>query len=88
MTDWAGFCMDHMSATAHGKRLVFKRRWIQRFVYVSNFHFKPFRLTPSRRLTHSEANEVPVGWNADSQSVIFLSNRTHSWDIFRLRLST
>jgi Tol biopolymer transport system component len=86
MTDWAGFCMDHMSATADGKRLVFKRWWIQRSVYVSDLRFKPFRITPPRRLSHNEANEVPVGWTADSQSVIFLSNRTHSWDIFRQAL--
>src|SRR5438105_2836468 len=40
LTSWAGFCVDHMSATADGKQLAYKRFWVQRAVYVAALESK------------------------------------------------
>ncbi|MBV9501941.1 MAG: hypothetical protein JO138_21430 [Acidobacteriaceae bacterium] len=84
LTDWAGFCMDNMSATADAQRLMFKRFWTQRSVYVADLD--RLHITTPRRLTQSEENERPVGWTADSSAVFFLSNRTGPTGIFKQAL--
>ena len=78
--------MDHTSATADGKRLAFKRWWVQRQVYVADLEPRPTHITTSTRLTHSEGNEFPVAWTADSQRVIFVSNRAGLWGIYKKSL--
>ena len=86
LTHWAGFCMDHTSATADGKRLVFKRWWVQRSVHVADLDPGPPHILSPTRLTHSEANEIPVAWTADSQSVVFVSNREGPWGFYKQSL--
>jgi Tol biopolymer transport system component len=78
--------MDHTSTTADGKWLVFKRWWVQRSVYVANVQSDGWRIAAPTRLTQSEGNEVPRAWTADNKAVLFVSNRTGSWGIFRQSL--
>src|SRR5262249_3735760 len=51
MTDWSGFCVNNLSQTADGKKLVFNRSIELRSVYVSDFDAANFRITEPRRLS-------------------------------------
>jgi hypothetical protein len=88
LTNWAGFCMDNMTATADGKQLAFHRWSNQAIVYVGDVKPGGMRITTPRRLTMSEGLNYPVGWSSDSKAVIFTSNRNGNWGIFRQALGT
>jgi eukaryotic-like serine/threonine-protein kinase len=81
--------VDHPSATAEGKKLVFSRCKVQLDVYVAEFFAKGPRLTTSRRLTLDDADDIPLDWTFDDSSVLFLSTRTggnNIFDIFTQRI--
>jgi Tol biopolymer transport system component len=75
--------MDALSATSDGKRLAFKRWAVQRSVYVAGLNAEGTRITTAVRITHSESNDLPVAWTPGSDAVLFLSNRSGSWGIYR-----
>lgn len=86
LTYWAGFGINSLSATADGKKLVYRRIWAQRSVHVADLEAGPAHLSARRQLTHSEGNELPVAWTADSETVLFVSNRAGPWGIFKQSL--
>jgi len=86
LTDWAGFCLDQMSATEDGKRLTFTRFWGQNSVYVADLAANGTRISTPRHLTLSDGQEIPIAWSADSKAVVFESNRNGPWGIFRQSL--
>ena len=83
LTNWAGFCLENLTATANGKQLAFIRFSFQRSVQVGDLAANGTSISNPRRLTVSEGNEYPMGWTADSKAVIFHSNRNGSWGIFK-----
>jgi Tol biopolymer transport system component len=82
LTNWAGFRMDNLSATADGKRLAFRKWSWQGSVYVADLEADGKRITTPRRLTLSESRSYPTGWTANSKAVLFQSNRGGKWGIF------
>jgi serine/threonine protein kinase len=86
VTHWAGFGINSLSATANGKELVYRRVWAQRSVHVADLVASPAHISAQRQLTHSEGNELPVAWTADGDTVLFVSNRTGPWGIFKQSL--
>lgn len=86
LTYWAGFGINALSATADGKQLVYRRAWAQRSVHVADLEAGPAHLSAERQLTHSEGNELPVAWTANSDTVVFVSNRAGPWGIFKQSL--
>jgi serine/threonine protein kinase len=87
LTNWGGFCLDTTSATADGKRLVFKESLPgHSSVYVATIRPDHTRITPPALLTLSEGQNLPFGWTADSKAVIFSSNRNGQPGIFRQAL--
>ncbi len=86
LTHWAGFSINSLSATADGKQLAYRRVWAQRSVQVADLDAGPAHLSARKQLTHSEGNELPVAWTADSGSVLFVSNRSGPWGIFKQSL--
>jgi Tol biopolymer transport system component len=87
LTNWAGFCMDNLSATADAKRLAFHRWSNEANVYVADFAGGP-RITSPRRLTLTEGRNYPSAWTADSRAIVFTSDRNGSWAIFKQSLHT
>ena len=83
LTNWAGFYIGASTVTADGKSLVFNKWWVQHSVYVADFARNERSAPNLRRLTLSDGRERPVGWTADSKSIVFVSNRSGTWGIYR-----
>jgi Tol biopolymer transport system component len=85
ITDGDGF-VAQPSVTTDSTRLVFNRTKAQLDVYVSEFSAKGPRLSTPRRLTLDDADDLPFDWTPDNKSVLFVSNRTGTLNIFRQRI--
>jgi Tol biopolymer transport system component len=86
LTQWAGFSINSLSATADGRELVYRRVWAQRSVHVADLRASPVQISAQRQLTHSEGNELPAAWTADGDTLLFVSNRAGPWGIFKQSL--
>lgn len=86
LTNWAGFCVDNLSATADGKRLAFQEWAGHASVYVADLQANRTRITTPSRLTVSESWNVPSAWTADSNAVVFSSKFNGEVGIFQQRL--
>jgi Tol biopolymer transport system component len=84
ITNWTDFTMSAPNATADGKRLVFGRVRAQTDVYVADLGAGGNRLkgTP-RRLTLDERNDEPTAWMPDNKWVLFQSDRSGNYDIYK-----
>ena len=85
ITNGDGFAVGP-SVTADSKHLVFSRVKPQADVYVSEFSGKGPRLSRPRQLTLDDADDLPFDWMIDNQSVLFISDRTGTSNIFRQRI--
>ena len=87
LTNWAGFNLDHLSATSDGKQLVFQK-WLYHInVYIGELQNGNTKLTPPRKLTFSEGYNTPTDWTSDSKAVIFNSDRNGHWGIYKQELN-
>ena len=77
---------DLLSVTSDGKRLAFFRQTIEPDVYVTDLEASGTKLSPPRRLTLDDRADYPYDWTPDSTSIIFISNRNGTYDIFKQRL--
>ena len=85
-TNWPLSYIDDITATADGKRLAFHRWSAQSAVYVGQLGRGATSITAPRRITFTEADEWPVAWTADSKAVVFLSDRSGHWGVFKQAL--
>jgi DNA-binding winged helix-turn-helix (wHTH) protein/Tol biopolymer transport system component len=85
ITNLAGFHMEALSSTADGRRLLFESSTDQSYVYVGRLAADG-KLENPRRLTPDERYNTPYAWTADSKSVIFRSDRTGSFSIYKQAL--
>jgi dipeptidyl aminopeptidase/acylaminoacyl peptidase len=72
-----------ISMTTDGKRLTLTRRTLQPDVYVAGVENQGPRLGELRRLTLDERADMPYSWTPDGRSVIFISDRYGSFNIFK-----
>ncbi|MGH9608349.1 MAG: protein kinase domain-containing protein [Bryobacteraceae bacterium] len=74
-----------ISASNDGREVAAVRRISQPNVYIADLQpgAPAPRLSHVRRLTFTEADEFPHTWTADSQAVIFESNRNGHFQLFR-----
>jgi len=86
ITHWVDSHFWGLSATADGKRLAFLKGNPQSDVYVGELKANGTSLKPSRRLTLDEHQDFPGAWTPDSQAVLFDSDRTGSFNIFKQAL--
>lgn len=82
LTDWSGFLLTGITATAKGKRLAFLRGAHHHSVVVGDLTNHGDRMLNIRRLTTDDHSNVPLAWTPDSQQVIFLSRRTQVLQIY------
>lgn len=83
LTNWAGFILQDLSPTADGKHIAFVRKADQSDVYVGDLEAGGFRLNFTRRLTLDDRMDWPGGWLRDANTVLFFSNRSGNFDIFK-----
>ena len=84
ITSWADFSLVGPNATTEGKRLVFSRVSAQTDVYVGDLEARGTHLrAPPRRLTLDERNDWPTAWTPDSRAIIFFSDRSGNYGIYK-----
>ena len=86
LTDWSGFGVWGLSATADGKHLAFLRGTYHQPVFVADLASNGNSVLNSRRLTADEYVNMPFTWTADSRELIFTSNRAGTRGIYRRAL--
>jgi serine/threonine protein kinase/Tol biopolymer transport system component len=87
VTQWEGSSIGQLSATADGKRLTFLKTTSQLQVYVGELAAGGTRMNPPRRLTNDEANNFATAWTPDSKAVLFASQSSGPWGIFKQGIS-
>ena len=87
ISNWADFSLSGLNATADGKRIAFGRVSAQADIYVADLEAggRALKTTP-RRLTLDERNDWPTSWIPDSKSVLFFSDRSGNWNIYKQAL--
>ena len=75
LTDWSGFFVSNLSATADGKHLAFLRGTSHSSVFAGELANNGTRLLNPHRLTMDEYLNFPTAWTADSRDVVFASTR-------------
>ncbi|HVT91878.1 MAG TPA: winged helix-turn-helix domain-containing protein [Bryobacteraceae bacterium] len=87
LTRWSGADLLSMSASADGKRIALQKETFPSQVYIGELISPSVPKAPPRRLTHDEAADWATAWTADSESVLFTSNRGDKWGIFKQALN-
>jgi Tol biopolymer transport system component len=87
ITQWAGFSLENLSASADGRRLTLQKSTFQEQVYLGELAAGGTSLNPPRRLTNDEANDMPTAWTPDSRAVLFGSDRNGPWGIFKQEIN-
>jgi Tol biopolymer transport system component/DNA-binding winged helix-turn-helix (wHTH) protein len=85
ITNLVRFQIDSLSLTADGKRLVFGNYLVQSHVYLARVLPGGALETP-RRLTLDERYNDVDAWTPDSRAVIFISDRTGTFSIYKQAL--
>jgi len=84
--EWKDAIISALSATEDGKRVAYLRGLRESDVYVGELEEGGARVLSPRRLTLDDRDDQVSGWTADSKSVLFASNRSGTFDIFRQSL--
>jgi serine/threonine protein kinase len=82
LTNWSGFEILGLSATADGKRIAFRRSTDHESVFVGELGENKNGLIRARRLTQDDYGNIPLAWTADSKHVLFSSQRSGSRQIY------
>ena len=77
--------MEGLSVTEDGRRLAFESGIDESQVYIGRIE-PAGRLSNVRRLTLDERFNIPFGWTPDSKAVIFNSDRTGTFSIYKQAL--
>ncbi len=83
ITNWSKFCMSDKTETADGKRLTFLESADHFTVHVADLNANGTRIIHPRHFTLSESENLAAGWTADSKALIFASNRTGRFVIYK-----
>lgn len=85
LTGWTGFCIGSASVTANGKQLAFVRGATSGTIYVADLDAARTRLRNTRHFTLDESVNLLQDWTNDSRSVVFTSNRTGQFGVYKQR---
>ena len=80
--------LQHLSASADGRRVAFVSAVYQTDVYVADGDIRSGVLNTPRRFTLSDRDDVAWQWAPDSRSIIFSSTRNGSLNVFKQPLDS
>jgi serine/threonine protein kinase len=83
LTNWAGFCMSGMSETSDGKKLAFLKSSGKQTSFLADLAEGGTHILRPRHFPLSESSEGAVGWTPDSKAIIFVSNRSGHFGIYK-----
>ena len=84
LTNWTGFTIESISATADGKRLVIIKRHRQKNIYIASLGTNDKSgLSNVQRLTTDTWDKHLNGWGSDSRAIYFCSNRNGRYGIYK-----
>jgi eukaryotic-like serine/threonine-protein kinase len=86
MTNWTGFCIWNANVSADGKRLVFLRSSGHATIHVADTAASGARLRNLRHFTLDESTNYTQDWTNDSSSVVFTSNRSGQFGLYKQSL--
>jgi eukaryotic-like serine/threonine-protein kinase len=86
LTNWAGSFVGGLSVTSDGRNLVFLKSSSLSSIYIGDFDRSTLTLSNPRRLSFTEAFDIPIDWTLDGKGVIFMSNRNGHWGIYKQAL--
>jgi Tol biopolymer transport system component/DNA-binding winged helix-turn-helix (wHTH) protein len=72
-----------ISSSADGKRVVYLKGVLQPDVYVARLENDGVHLGEPQRLTLDDRRDFPYDWTADGKAVIFISDRTGTFNIYK-----
>jgi len=87
LTNWVGFCAQGGSTTADGKRLAFVQAASHWTVYIADLLTGGTRIANPRHFGLDDSFNVPQDWTNDSKAIIFTSNRTGQFAIYKQSLN-
>ena len=75
--------VEGMSTSADGKRVVYLKEVLQPDVYVARLENDGVHIGEPQRLTLDDRRDFPYDWTPDGKSVIFISDRTGTFNIYK-----
>lgn len=87
LSNWAGFTLMDVNASADGKRVAFVRKSDQSDVYVGKLEASGSRFKMPARLTLDDRMDWPGEWTRQGDEVLFFSDRDDNFDIFKQALN-
>jgi eukaryotic-like serine/threonine-protein kinase len=89
LTNWHGFCMGDLTATADSRTLGFLEYTAHSNVYVSAIENTGHQISRPVPLTQNQNWNIPEAWTPDSRAVFFVSNRgTGHFGIYKQALDS
>ena len=86
ITNWSGFCMSSPSVTSDGKKLVFLR-WASKMTsYTADLLDGGTRILHLKHFPLTESSGGIIDWTLDSKSIIFSSNRSGQYGLYKQSL--
>ncbi|MGB9335999.1 MAG: protein kinase [Candidatus Acidiferrales bacterium] len=86
LTNWSGFCMSGMSETSDGRGIAFLKWAGRQTSYLADMEAGGTRIASARHFPLNESSEGTVDWTADSKAILFVSNRTGHFELYRQAL--
>ena len=86
MINWPGAAARWPSVSKDGKRLILSKNHDWFSVYVGERKENGTRLDSPKRFSSSESEDYPGSWTLDSKAILFISDRTGKFQIFKQRV--
>jgi Tol biopolymer transport system component/DNA-binding winged helix-turn-helix (wHTH) protein len=80
---WPRAAFMGLSATGDGKKLLVLEGTAQNDIYLGEFDSKKVRLRTTRQFTSDERDDIPAAWTRDGKVLLFTSDRSGSYDIYK-----
>ena len=88
LTDWRTDTIANLTASSDGRRVAFALVNSQPDLYVANFNYASHRLSQPWRATSNTSVDVVTSWTPDSSAVLFASNQSGTYDIWKYDINT